>query len=729
MVKSAVQVCVRTRPTDRFAHDVLNIDTTANTIGVFIPKDLASGYVNNQQERWNFKFDSILHNSPQENVYDHCARPVVHSLLEGFNGTVLVYGQTGAGKTFTMTGGTDNYKFRGIIPRTIGHVFREVADRADHAITVRCSYLEIYNEMMFDLLATDATAAVEDSLQIEQDASGRVNVRGLAQRIANSEEEALNLLFEGETNRAIAEHQLNSASSRSHCIFTIHLESRSRVESAERVVRAKLNLVDLAGSERVKKTQSEGLILKEATYINRSLSFLEQVVIALSDKRRDHVPYRQSKLTNVLKDSLGGNCKTYMIANIWPELEHVDETISTLRFATRMMRVSNEAVANVDYDPVLLCKKYEREIADLKKELAMRDSLTGRAAIAYDAYSEEQRFELRGQLKKYLANEIEVDHLEINSLRHMREILAQFKELWKGLNADVSAARSQAAPAVTAAAPVATTAAADVRPGVGDVTGGKGFAAGGVAPRDAKPATKVTVTEPRLDGTSPTLPKSSGTTAAAATPAELVPPSRPEAFELYKQGPGAESNKSLVDLKASVREKKRVLKDQGQRVNQIKRAIDMLRVKVEQKKSERDGRQGAEDAEIIDEEEFGFLRDLKESKKQYRELFDKVHALKSEADYEDRLVEQARTKLISDFETWYAATYSSGDAPEPSATPTADDDVRYMDDQERFDRMEAQRITQDDPDSLAFYNARKAAREKLKLTQKTQAAGAKAKRR
>ncbi len=193
--------------------------------------------------------------------------------------------------------------------------------------------------------------------------------------VCNSEEEALNQLFEGELNRTVSEHQLNKVSSRSHCVFTIHIESRSRVESADKVVYSKLHMVDLAGSERTKKTGSSGITLKEATFINKSLSFLEQVVIALCDKGRDHIPYRQSKLTNILRDSLGGNCKTLMVANIWPEPCHLEETVSTLKFATRMMRVSNEAIVNIQLDPHLLIKRYEKEVRDLKQELAMHDTL------------------------------------------------------------------------------------------------------------------------------------------------------------------------------------------------------------------------------------------------------------------------------------------------------------------------------------------------------------------
>lgn len=168
--------------------------------------------------------------------------------------------------------------------------------------------------------------------------------------ICDSEEDALNCLFEGELARTVSAHQLNLRSSRSHTVFTLHLESRSRVESTDKLVTSKLHLVDLAGSERTKKTGSVGVTLKEATFINKSLSFLEQVVIALSSQSRDHIPYRQSRLTNLLRDSLGGNCKTVMIANVWPEASHLEETVSTLKFATRMMRVSNEAIVNVTLD-------------------------------------------------------------------------------------------------------------------------------------------------------------------------------------------------------------------------------------------------------------------------------------------------------------------------------------------------------------------------------------------
>lgn len=200
------------------------------------------------------------------------------------------------------------------------------------------------------------------------------------------------MIFEGETNRTISSHKLNKNSTRAHCVFTIHLEIRSRVESTEKVIISKLNLVDLAGSERTKKTGSSGQTLLEAQFINKSLSFLEQVVVALSEKSREHIPYRQCKLTNLLKDSIGGNSKTMMIANIWPESTHLEETISTLKFASRMMKVSNETSVQLKLDPSVLLKKYEREIKDLRQELAMHDTLANRGRIQYEAYTPEQQY-------------------------------------------------------------------------------------------------------------------------------------------------------------------------------------------------------------------------------------------------------------------------------------------------------------------------------------------------
>lgn len=257
-------------------------------------------------------------------VYDTVAKDLVSQAVNGYNGTIICYGQTGAGKTFTMTGATGNYKLRGIIPRAIQQVFKSMEEHASQFITVRISYMEIHNEIIYDLLSNTVT----DVPLTVVDTPHGISVKGLSIHSAPHEEVALNLFFEGNTNRSIGQHDLNRHSSRSHCIFTIHIECHSRVLSDARFVTSKINLVDLAGSERLTKTKSEGTVMKEAAYINRSLSYLEQVIIALSEHNRDHVPFRQSKLTYTLKDSLGGNCNTVLVANICSEAIHIVETVS-----------------------------------------------------------------------------------------------------------------------------------------------------------------------------------------------------------------------------------------------------------------------------------------------------------------------------------------------------------------------------------------------------------------
>jgi kinesin family protein 6/9 len=261
-----------------------------------------------------------LSNASQEIVYNYGAKDILISALEGYNGCILCYGQTGAGKTFTMTGAQTDYKYRGIAPRLLSSLYQEINSRYEHQIKVSISYIELYNETLVDLLDAESTA----QLSIQEDQKGYVLVKGQTLRQADNEEDALQVLFEGENNKTVASHKLNNASSRAHSVFTIHLEIRSKVESSEKVVMSKINLVDLAGSERTKKTGSEGITLIEAQFINKSLSFLEQVVVALSDQQRDHIPYRQNKLTYLLKDSIGGNSKTCMIANIWPEAAHLE---------------------------------------------------------------------------------------------------------------------------------------------------------------------------------------------------------------------------------------------------------------------------------------------------------------------------------------------------------------------------------------------------------------------
>jgi kinesin family protein 6/9 len=232
--------------------------------------------------------------------------------------------------------------------------------------------MEIYNGQGYDLVDPKHEASKLEDLPkvfLQEDSARNIHLKNLSLHAANNEEEALNLLFLGDTNRMIAETPMNQASTRSHCIFTIHLSTR--LSGATTIRRAKLHLVDLAGSERVSKTNIGGTLLNEAKYINLSLHCLEQVILALSEKGRTHVPYRNSMMTLVLRDSLGGNCKTTMIATCSIEKVNMEETISTCRFAQRVAKIQNTAVLNEEEDPQLVIGRLKHEVQQLKDQLQM----------------------------------------------------------------------------------------------------------------------------------------------------------------------------------------------------------------------------------------------------------------------------------------------------------------------------------------------------------------------
>ena len=209
---------------------------------------------------------------------------------------------------------------------------------------------------------------------MSEDDDGSVHLKGLSKHAVGSEEAALNLLFVGDTNRAVSETSMNAVSSRSHCIFTVAIESRPH--GTDRIRRAKLHLVDLAGSERVGKSGASGTTLIEARNINQSLHYLEMVIMALHEKdtsSRMHIPYRNSMLTSVLRDSLGGNCKTVMVATVHPAAAHTDESISTCRFAQRVAQIKNEVSLNEEVDQDVLIQRLKEENRKLREGAAFDD--------------------------------------------------------------------------------------------------------------------------------------------------------------------------------------------------------------------------------------------------------------------------------------------------------------------------------------------------------------------
>ncbi|GMS95386.1 hypothetical protein PENTCL1PPCAC_17561, partial [Pristionchus entomophagus] len=274
-----------------------------------------------------FTFDgAYFMDSTAEQIYNESVFPLVESVIEGYNGTVFAYGQTGSGKTFSMQGLEDVPTQKGIIPRAFEHIFETTATTSDMKFLVHASYLEIYNEEVRDLLGDTRNS----KLEIKEGGDRGVYVAGLSMHVCHNVAGCADLMKKGFNNRHVGATLMNKDSSRSHSIFTVYVEAMN----AEGTIRmGKLNLVDLAGSERQSKTGATGDRFKEATKINLSLSALGNVISALVDGKSKHIPYRDSKLTRLLQDSLGGNTKTIMVACISPSDNNFDETLSTLRYA------------------------------------------------------------------------------------------------------------------------------------------------------------------------------------------------------------------------------------------------------------------------------------------------------------------------------------------------------------------------------------------------------------
>ncbi|XP_033752605.1 kinesin-like protein KIF17 isoform X7 [Pecten maximus] len=313
-----------------------------------------------------FTFDgSYFTDSVTENIYADIAYPLVEGVTEGYNGTIFAYGQTGCGKSFTMQGITNPASQRGIIPRAFDHIFETVSVAEETKFLIHASYLEIYNEEIRDLLGKDAKAKMD----LKEHPEKGVYVSGLSMHPVHNVTECERIMEKGWKNRATGATLMNADSSRSHSIFTINLEMIQEDDEGEEHIRAgKLNLVDLAGSERQSKTGATGDRLKEATKINLSLSALGNVISALVDAKTKHIPYRDSKLTRLLQDSLGGNTKTLMVACLSPADNNYEETISTLRYANRAKNIQNKPKINEDPKDALL-REYQEEITKLKAML------------------------------------------------------------------------------------------------------------------------------------------------------------------------------------------------------------------------------------------------------------------------------------------------------------------------------------------------------------------------
>ncbi|XP_048806288.1 kinesin-like protein KIF9 isoform X3 [Lagopus muta] len=679
-----VRAFVRVKPTAHFAQDVIKFGPDNKSIDIYIKKDAKKGVVNNKQTDWSFRLDGVLHNTSQELTYETVAKKLVSEALTGYNGTIMCYGQTGAGKTYTMTGATAEYKHRGIIPRAVQ---------------------------------------------------------------------------QGETNRVIAEHSLNKNSSRSHCIFTIYIETRVRVLSDIRCINSKINLIDLAGSERLSKTGSEGRVLKEAAYINKSLSFLEQIIIALADPKREHIPFRQSKLTHVLKDALGGKCNTVLVANICGEALHVEETLSSLRFATRMKWITTEPVVNVTYDSEGTVKTLEKEISLLKQELAMHDSLVNRSLVTYGPLTDVQVAEIKSQIHKYLQGTI--DEIDIMNFRQVQEVFRQFKLIVRQQEGEVET-RLRSKYVLIDKNDFAAIAAAQ-KLGIVDVDhhllkrrdvetrptpvspkpdekkkkfrtsseqfkkeGTKSFFSGRDQAAHLPSKSQVVIPTKNLDVKEKA--RNEDTAKNDAQPSKPVseeisqrpssPPSRAVAFEQFKEECGSEINRIFKENKSILLARRKRSSTVARRINTIKQEMEDIKKALEAQRQERSQQGEYVDEKgrlIIDEKEFLLIMKLKDLKEEYRCSYAELQDLKAEIQYCQHLVDRCRNKLISEFEIWYSESFliptyvQNALKPSGNIRPGMIPINRVMcleeDEQERFERMQEAMLPAG-PDSVSFYKAK-----------------------
>lgn len=310
-----------------------------------------------------FTFDRVFPlDATQEDVYGYAARPIVEDVLKGYNGTIFAYGQTSSGKTHTMEGPNIDSDNRGVIPRIVQDIFGyiELAPE-DFEFTVRISYFEIYMEKIRDLLADG-----NDNLQIHEDRDRGVYVRHATELYMQSPDEVLDVIKAGAVRRSCAQTNMNDLSSRSHAVVLLEITQKDTVKGGSKT--GKLYLVDLAGSEKVSKTGADGSVLDEAKNINKSLSALGLVIMSLTEgNSRSHIPYRDSKLTRILQESLGGNARTTIICCCSPSSHNETETLSTLNFGKRAKKIKNCAKVNVQYSAEALQKQVDELKAQMKK--------------------------------------------------------------------------------------------------------------------------------------------------------------------------------------------------------------------------------------------------------------------------------------------------------------------------------------------------------------------------
>ncbi|KAH1136262.1 hypothetical protein AAZX31_10G016100 [Glycine max] len=407
-LKGSIRVYCRVRPflsaQPNYSSTVDNIED--GTITISIPSKNGKG-------RRSFNFNKVFGPSASQAEVFSDMQPLIRSVLDGYNVCIFAYGQTGSGKTHTMTGPKEiTEKSRGVNYRALSDLFLTADQRrGTFCYDVSVQMIEIYNEQVRDLLVTDGS---NKRLEIRSNSHRGLSVPDACQVPVSSTKDVIELMNLGQRNRAVGATALNDRSSRSHSCLTVHVQGRDLTSGT--ILRGCMHLVDLAGSERVDKSEATGDRLKEAQHINRSLSALGDVIASLAQKNQ-HVPYRNSKLTQLLQDSLGGQAKTLMFVHISPEVDAIGETISTLKFAERVATVELGA-ARVNKDGAADVKELKEQIASLKAALARKE---GESEHSLSGSSEKYRTRA-GEVSPYHANQRGADIVSLGCRQPMLDV-------------------------------------------------------------------------------------------------------------------------------------------------------------------------------------------------------------------------------------------------------------------------------------------------------------------
>lgn len=433
--KENIQVICRFRPLNsrenslnKSNNDRIIVDTDSCLINIEKESTAERG----RRESHEFVFDHLYdEKSSQEQIFNGVAKSAVNWVVEGYNSTIFAYGPTGTGKTYTMFGLTNEK--RGIIPRCCETLFNSINVKKEVVEAhIKCSFLEIYREHICDLLDSSNShkTGFIPSLRIRQNKQKGVYVQGLIEKFVYTPKDVLDTIKHGAKQRAMASTSLNNTSSRSHAVLSLVI---TQVLNDGTEIVSKLHLVDLAGSENVEKSEAQGDTLAEAQMINKSLSALGNVINALTDKKRTHIPYRDSRLTYLLQDSLGGNSRTILITTASPDYNAISETLNTLKFAKRAKEIKNIPKVNRNRSNAQLRETVEK----LQKQL---DDITCKYQEAQEIINNIENNAIidsptRGKLQKEDCKTVDNKYIIILQSRNKR-LQKQVEDLQKHLECE-----------------------------------------------------------------------------------------------------------------------------------------------------------------------------------------------------------------------------------------------------------------------------------------------------